>query len=581
METFLYGILTFLLVLGPLVILHEFGHFFTAKLFGVKVLEFGFGFPPKAAGFWTGRAVIKLTSETYFAADLSEEEEKELVATAPVGSVDSGDLSDSIGNYDRMPRKGDVVTIRAVKADDGSIEATIVRPKMAIDEDEQVGGLVYVGKVREIEDDRIVVADMLWSFNWLPLGGFVRLLGEEDPTAEGSLASKSRFARITVMAAGAIVNAIIPFILLPLILMIPQDVPVGDVVINSVFPGSPADEAGIRRGDKVVRVDGRDIESNADLVSAVTLKLGSESTWEIMRGLPDPFARAGEPQFQYTGEIEKVSLVPRWRPPAREVVSEVDDPEQQLGLGEARLFDSAAGVNNELVVVGNVSDSLYEISLDDAQDFNGLAEIGDVFTVVRDGTASGADFEISVTDARKLNFELGAVLRIQEGATGVFIATTNLHLEERSEPFFSAFPKGARQAWDSIVLTRNAITGIAVGSQNPQFTETPTFTGPVGIGQLTGEIAAADDTFLAKVTALASLAAVISFSLAILNILPIPALDGGRIFFVLIEIARGGKRISPEREGLVHLAGFIVLLAFIAVVSVQDIGRIFRGETFF
>jgi regulator of sigma E protease len=581
METFLYGILTFLIVLGPLVILHEFGHFFTARLFGVKVLEYGFGFPPRAGGIWTGRAVIYLTPRTYFSAAMTDAKGEAATGAAEVGPFSDSELSNPVGSYDRMPKPGDIVTVRATKAADGRVEATIVRPKMAIDEDEQLGGQVFVGKVREIDGDRMVIADMLWSFNWLPLGGFVRLLGEEDPTAEGSLASKGRFARITVMAAGAAVNAVIPFILLPLILMVPQDTAVGDVVINSVFPGSPAAEAGIHRGDKVVRVDGRDIESNADLVSAVTLKLGAESTWEIMRGLPDPFARAGEPQYQYSGEIEKVKLTPRWKPPEKAVVVEVQDPEKELSIGEARIFDSAAGISNKLTVVDNVADSLHEISLVDARKINPIASASDVFTVVRDSAGPSAGFNITVTDARKLNFDLGVVLRIQEGATGVFINTTNVHLERRSEPFWTAFPNGARQAWDSIVLTRNAITGIAVGSRNPQFTETPTFTGPVGIGQLTGEIAAADETFLAKFTALASLAAVISFSLAILNILPIPALDGGRIFFVLIEIARGGKRISPEREGLVHLAGFIVLLAFIAVVSVQDIGRIFRGETFF
>ncbi len=66
-----------------------------------------------------------------------------------------------------------------------------------------------------------------------------------------------------------------------------------------------------------------------------------------------------------------------------------------------------------------------------------------------------------------------------------------------------------------------------------------------------------------------------------INILPIPALDGGRIFFVLVEIVRGGRRISPEREGLVHLAGMAVLLGLIALISVQDVIRIVKGETFF
>ena len=98
---------------------------------------------------------------------------------------------------------------------------------------------------------------------------------------------------------------------------------------------------------------------------------------------------------------------------------------------------------------------------------------------------------------------------------------------------------------------------------------------------MTGEIAVADAGIDAKIITLITLAATLSLSLAILNILPIPALDGGRIFFVLVEIVRRGKKISPEREGLVHFVGFALLIGLISVISVQDITRIVRGESFF
>jgi regulator of sigma E protease len=60
----------------------------------------------------------------------------------------------------------------------------------------------------------------------------------------------------------------------------------------------------------------------------------------------------------------------------------------------------------------------------------------------------------------------------------------------------------------------------------------------------------------------------------------LPALDGGRLLFVIIEVLRGGKRLAPEREGLVHVAGLILLLGLMAVVFAFDAMRIFGGETF-
>jgi regulator of sigma E protease len=98
-------------------------------------------------------------------------------------------------------------------------------------------------------------------------------------------------------------------------------------------------------------------------------------------------------------------------------------------------------------------------------------------------------------------------------------------------------------------------------------------TGPVGIAQLTGEVAKAG------ISPLLEFAGFISINLAIINILPLPALDGGRMVFVLLEWTRRGKRVSPKTEGLVHLIGFAMLMALIVVVTQQDIMRIISGES--
>ncbi len=101
----------------------------------------------------------------------------------------------------------------------------------------------------------------------------------------------------------------------------------------------------------------------------------------------------------------------------------------------------------------------------------------------------------------------------------------------------------------------------------------PGFAGPIGIAQVTDQVSKIGIAPIFELTAL------ISISLAIVNILPIPALDGGRLLFVLIEAVRGGKRISPKKEGVIHMAGFAVLIALILLMSYVDISRIITGES--
>jgi regulator of sigma E protease len=97
-------------------------------------------------------------------------------------------------------------------------------------------------------------------------------------------------------------------------------------------------------------------------------------------------------------------------------------------------------------------------------------------------------------------------------------------------------------------------------------------TGPVGLAQITGEIV---KTGIAN---LLSFAAVISLNLGILNIFPIPAMDGGRIVFVLLEWVRRGKRVSPKVEGMVHSIGFALLMVLFVVIAYHDIVRIISGQ---
>lgn len=142
-----------------------------------------------------------------------------------------------------------------------------------------------------------------------------------------------------------------------------------------------------------------------------------------------------------------------------------------------------------------------------------------------------------------------------QGAVGVAISD---QLVTKQYPVWTAFALGVKEAavtfgaiWIGLIQT---IRGIIA----------PEFLGPVGIATVTGQVAQLGPQYLLQ------FAAFLSLNLAILNLVPFPALDGGRILFVGIEAVRG-RRVDPQKEGLVHFIGMAILLFFIALISYHDL----------
>jgi len=154
-----------------------------------------------------------------------------------------------------------------------------------------------------------------------------------------------------------------------------------------------------------------------------------------------------------------------------------------------------------------------------------------------------------------------------QGAIGILLSMSEPTIIRQHEPFWRAIPMAAKETIEAFVFFKNGIISMIIGA-------TPaTVAGPVGIVQVTGEIAKTGTSRLLELTAFLSIA------IAVTQLLPIPALDGGRIAFVLMEWIRRGKRISAKTEGLVHLTGFIMLIGLLLVITYQDIVRIISGES--
>lgn len=294
-----------------------------------------------------------------------------------------------------------------------------------------------------------------YSINALPLGGFVKMAGEEDPTAPGSLASKSIPTRLLVLGSGSIMNFLLPILLLSIALIVPHDIVVGDVEVNDIAPDSPAALAGIEAGDIILGINGKEVRNTGDLQRYLYLSLGSQTTVTLRRS---------------DGTEKEVQLVPRWKPPG------------------------------------------------------------------------------------------------EEGAVGVAVTTTSWTTVREQYSFWRAVPEAGVRSVEILLLFKNGVIGIITGALPFDLR------GPVGIAQMTGEVAKAG------MSPLLEFAALISINLGLINLFPLPALDGGRLAFVLLELVRRGKRISPKKEWLIHTVGFFLLIAIFLAVTFQDVLRIVSGE---
>lgn len=340
----------FILVLSPIIIIHELGHFWAARAFGIKVEEFGLGFPPRAVTLFE--------------------------------------------------RKG-----------------------------------------------------TKYSLNWIPLGGFVRPAGEDDPTIPGGLASASKTARLVTLAAGAFMNFVLAFFILWGVFIYGSAERA--IMVTEVTPGLPAAIAGLQPDDVIVALD-------------------------------------GEPVFNSVGMLT-------W----------------------------------------NISDHIDQET---------------IITVERAG--------------ERVTMPITAQLDPDNPSRGLIGITHNYELtgERNSFPIGEAATESVRWIWEVISLTLRAPGMVISGEMSPQDARPVSV---VGISQIVGtqaqEASQSGDWFNVLF-----FAGIVSVGLGFTNLLPLPALDGGRILFVLLEALRG-KRISPEREGFVHAMGMLLLLSLMAVLIANDL----------
>lgn len=356
--------LIFIAVLGVLILVHEYGHFIMARRAGMKVEEFGFGFPPRLFGIKRGETI--------------------------------------------------------------------------------------------------------YSINWIPFGGFVKILGEDGDSKENpeSFGSKPISARLKVVVAGVVMNLLFAIFLL---------------ILGNFFGlriGLFDDElAGIARDKKIQII-------------------------QVVEGSP----------------AEKAGL---------------------------KVLDEIAGFNTDSGFVGVTT-------IEEVQKFTSEHRGQKVIMVLRQGKQL-TNKEVET----RLNPPPG------EGSMGIAMALTGIV----SYPWYESIWRGVHDAY---ILTYNTVYGYGILIKTLFFEQKlmAEVSGPIGIAGITGQAARVGFSYLMQFVAM------ISINLAVLNIVPLPALDGGRAFFLLIEKIKG-KPMDRRLESAVNSIGFALLITLMIYVTIKDITKFF------
>jgi regulator of sigma E protease len=441
-------ILYFVLVLGAMIVIHEFGHFIVAKMFGIRVDIFSVGFGKRLWGV----------------------------------------------------RKGDT-------------------------------------------DYRLSL---------IPLGGYVKMAGENlDEQITGApdeFMSKPKWQRLCVAVAGPMMNILTALAIPAVMAMIHYEMPAylnKPAVVNAVEPGSSAEHAGLQRGDLIVNIDGQENPIWRDVEDAIAVSPDQQ--------LPISINRGGEvktltlPVGSRLIEQEKIGhagLEPDLGPNAKLVAHQISEgsPADKAGLKPG---DKIVGVNGDQVVQSFVGreEVIRTIKANEGKPIT--------LRVERDGQqldlqatpqqidgAPRLGFALDVQGAERIVTRLGPLAAIKHGID------TNIRI---------------------ISLTKTAIAQIFVGQRSAR----DTLTGPIGIARMTGQAAEQGAWSVLQLTA------ILSLNLGVFNLLPIPVLDGGLIFMLVLESILGlfGLPLTLRIKEKMIQVGFVMLMLLMGFVIFNDISK--------
>jgi regulator of sigma E protease len=377
--------------------------------------------------------------------------------------------------------------------------------------------------------------DTEYCISAIPLGGYVKMAGEnpDDPRSgrPDEFLSKTKWERFQILIMGPAMNIALAVIVMAAVLMQGAEVPLYSdqpPIVGAVMPGSPAEAVGIRTGDRILTIAGEEIDTWENFFLAIGTRANRDVPVTLLRdGNPVSLTVRPNPQRFEFGDI---GVLPNVNPSVKSV--NPGDPADRAGL---KAGDQVLAINGERVVFGR--------QLADAISKNAGHQVD--LTLRREGR----EIHITVTPEK----------RGDRGLIGIQIGEATRSFKPGP---LEAIALSVRRNIEFSGLIFKTIGGLFVGETSPR-----QLMGPVAIAQLSGE--SAQMGWIALLTLMAS----ISLNLGLLNLLPIPVLDGGHIFIMALEgIAR--RDFSTQVKEKMFLAGFVLLMMLMVTVIYNDLTRI-------
>ncbi len=537
-------LLYFSITIGVLVFVHEMGHFLAAKWSGMRVETFSIGFPPRAFGYRFGTKKLQkkflsdiqnsiLNNSTFLKIHI-EFVQKEITKTKKE-------------TFDILSKS---FSIEDTKTSNGEIENTLVLndenfPQVDEKFKENIFSIfsndeVFVEDYSEyldIKDDekfrKYYATD--YCFSWLPFGGYVKISGIVDESFDTNFINKqikpwefrakSNFKKMLVISAGVIMNLIFAIIIFGYI-----KYSEGKTIINttkiSVVPESAAFSNGFFTNDSIVEINNKKVLNYNDIIDEFTNSQNQEVTIKLIRDNREKNIQFNLSPNNFLG-ISPNGILPK--------INFVEDNSSAHKIG-LKKDDIIIAIDSNEIDINSLS---YNIKKNTGK-------------------------EVLIKWKRNSSLMEAKATVSNEGRIGVKLEGISIYPTQKiNYSILEAFPEGIKEGIKITILSYVNIWQMIIGNVSAK----ESLGGPIKIAQISAKSAEQG------ITTFLSFIAILSISLAILNILPLPALDGGHFIFLVIEaILR--REISTKVKIKFQQVGVYLLLALMVFILYNDISNL-------